>query len=640
MRQQIVWDGLDNYGRRVLPSAAHGKAENVASSEFVGPFKVRVRVGLNARLEKKLGRNPNALGTIMGMAVGSGGELYVLFAVPGPASTRKLVVLDREGRYLRTIMPYSTKTPMERTESVGHLVVEGQRLPIVFSGHAMALYPLTLAMPRQTMSWNPKGHLVAASATDSAYEFGLPRHLLAFHPEGGAPAGVDFVGPELSVPVGLYRGLGRSLYHRFDNLACSPDGTFVYYTGGDSTVGSDYYAQQSRHAVFRFRWDEDKKAGVEEPFFGVDCRPGDGEKYLNNPRGLAVDANGNLYICDRNNNRVVIVSPDAKFLSSFAVEDPEQIAVHLRSGEIYVLTRPPPHNFLRKDHAPMFPQEYQAWRARARARWEKVKDQQQPPIRLLKFSPWKPGSTPRQVFVVEKDVDLMTLHSTSTPTRLWVSTKEGLERICDTGDTFKPDPIAVDRRALLIRPGHLVADPEHNRILVFDSGQLKSVDMRTGEITPFLKGLQDLTRGADGTFYAIRGDKLQKLDADGNLQPFSSEVTEVSLGRFGPHGDPGRSLTVAPNGDLYLMRIAGEKGVQNRVDVYGPDGRLKRAALIDGLGMGDAGIGVDTRGNVYVGVNVKPSYARLPAVFRGKVPEANWLCWVQSVSYTHLTLPT
>jgi hypothetical protein len=103
----------------------------------------------------------------------------------------------------------------------------------------------------------------------------------------------------------------------------------------------------------------------------------------------------------------------------------------------------------------------------------------------------------------------------------------------------------------------------------------------------------------------------------------------VDIGRFAPMGAGARSLAVAPNGDIYIMRIAQEHAVQNRVDAYTADGRLKQAALIDGLGMGDCGLGVDAKGNVYAGVNVKPSSARLPKAFRGKVPEANWLCWVQ-----------
>jgi len=481
------------------------------------------------------------------------------------------------------------------------------------------------------MAWNPKGFLVAAGATDSAFEFGLPRHLLAFHPQGGAPAGVKFVGPEISVPTGMLRGLGRSLYKRFDNMVCSPDGKYVYYTGGDTRLGSDYYSQPSRHAVFRFRWDEAKGAGMEEPFYGTDCRAGHEDRHLNDPRGLAVDAAGRLYICDRNNRRVLIVSPGGKFVGKFPVVDPEQIAVHPQTGEIYVLCRQRPPDWLRKDHAPMGMAEYKAWRARGKLRWQKRKPRR--PTRLLKFSAWAAKAPPRQLCAVDRDFDLMALDAGVKPPRLWVTVRGRLERLADRGKKLEPDQPDIDRSPGLIRPGHLVADPERNRVLVFDRGTVKSVDLETGRVSTFLKGLKDMDRAPDGTLYVIRGNKLQRLDHGGKPLPLvPGGAMEAAVGRFAPMGDAGRSLTVAPNGDVYLMRIAGEKGVQNRVDVFAPDGRVKKPALVDGLGMGDAGIGVDARGNLYLGVNVKPSRARLPKAFRGKVPEANWLCWVQ---WTH-----
>ena len=616
LKQDLRWDGKDDAGRAV---PADG-----------GPFRVRVRIGATARLEKALGGRPDATERIVAMTVGAKGELYVLQHLPGPASFRQMRVLDRNGRYLRTIMPYSAKTPAERTESVGHLTVDGRRVPVVYNGHAMSLYPLIPNMPRQTMAWNPKGYVVAASATDSAFEFGLPRHLLAFHPEGGAPAGVPFVGPELSIPIGLLRGLGRSLYQRFDNLACSPDGTYVYYTGADTRIGSDYYSQLPRCAVFRFRWDVDPRAGVEEPFYGVDGRPGHEDQYLNDPRGLAVDAAGNLYICDRNNNRVLVVSPEGRFLGKFAVQDPEQVAVHPKTGEIYVLCRQAPTPILRKDQAPMFMPEYTAWRARAKERWERIKDLPRRPTHLVKFSAWKADAPPRQLDALEREFDLMALDAHGEPARLWITVGGRLSRLVDKGSALEADVLATDPGSTFIRPGHLVADPQRKRVLVMDRGGVKAVDLETGRVADFAAGLRDMAWAPDGTLVVIRGRSLQRLDADGKRMPLVPDGPDTAdIGAFGPMGDPGRSLTVAPNGDIYLMRIANEKGIQNRVDVFAPDGRKKKAALIDGLGIGDAGLSVDARGNVYAGVNVKPSHARLPAAFRGLVPEANWLCWVQ-----------
>lgn len=429
------------------------------------------------------------------------------------------------------------------------------------------------------------------------------------------------------------RGLGRSLYHRFDNIACSPDGTYVYYTGADTRIGSDYYSQLPRCAVFRFRWDEDPHAGMEEPFYGVDGRPGQEDHYLNDPRGLAVDAAGNLYICDRNNNRILIVSPEGKYLDKFAVQDPEQIAVHPKTGEIYVLCRQAPMPILRKDHAPMLMPEYMAWRARAKERWERIKDTPRRPTRLVKFSAWKADAPPRQLNAIEREFDLMALDAHNQPARVWVTVEGRLSRLVDEGSTLEDDVLETDRSDLFLRPGHLLADPERRRVLVMDRGGVKAVYVETGRITDFAAGLRDMAWAPDGTLVVIRGRKLQRLDADGKAIPLVPDGPDtVDIGAFAPLGDPGRGLTVAPNGDIYLMRIANEAGIQNRVDVFAPDGRKKKAGLINGLGIGDAGLSVDVRGNVYVGVNVKPSSARLPAVVRGQVPEANWLCWVQ---WTH-----
>jgi hypothetical protein len=620
LAQALFWDGRDDRGRPLPDDGAR---------------RVRIRVGMQPRLEKTIGRNPDALGNIMALTVGADGELYVLSSTSGPASYRRLLVLGRDGRYRRTIMPYSAQTPAERTESVGHLTLDGERVPIVYNGHSMTLYPLIPNMPQQVMAWNPKGHLVAAGATDSAFEFGLPRHLLAFHPQGGAPQDVPFVGPEINVPLGLVRGLGRSLYQRFEALVCSPDGKFIYYTGGDTRLGSDNFYAPSRHAVFRFRWDEDKGEGMEAPFYGTDSRAGHENWHLNEPRGLAVDKDGNLYICDRNNARVVIVSPAGKFLGKFPVRDPEQIAVHPQTGAIYVLSRQRRPDWLRKDQAPMFMPEYTAWRARAKARWEadQASGVKRRPTRLAKYSPWASDRVPSEITGVEQDFDLMALDAGAQPARIWVAVGGRLERLADRGATLEPDPTGVYRgEAGLVRPGHLVADPERNRVLVFDR-TVKSVDIATGRVSEFASGLRDMDRAPDGSLYVVRGNKLQRLDADGNRLPLGEGgPLEADIGPFGPLGDPGRSLTVAPNGDIYLMRIAGQYGVQNRVAVFGPDGKVKQEALVDGLGIGDAGIGVDARGNLYLGVNVKPASARLPAAFRGKVPEGNWLTWVK---WTH-----
>ena len=85
---------------------------------------------------------------------------------------------------------------------------------------------------------------------------------------------------------------------------------------------------------------------------------------------------------------------------------------------------------------------------------------------------------------------------------------------------------------------------------------------------------------------------------------------------------------MAPNGDIYFVRSnkwAG--GVANRVDVFAPDGTVRKRDLIDGLQAGDCGIGVDAAGNVYLGVNAKPKDRPLPAALVGLVSAEAWDWW-------------
>ena len=60
---------------------------------------------------------------------------------------------------------------------------------------------------------------------------------------------------------------------------------------------------------------------------------------------------------------------------------------------------------------------------------------------------------------------------------------------------------------------------------------------------------------------------------------------------FGP--DEGlRGHCVAPNGDIYVIRSVGHY-VGASLDVYGPDGKLKKAGFVAGLGAADSGLGLD-----------------------------------------------
>jgi DNA-binding beta-propeller fold protein YncE len=609
LKQDLVWDGRDDAGRPAAGAA---------------PYSARVRLGVKPRFDKHLGWNGNRLNPINAMTFSPQGELYVLMRSWGGRGRVEMRVLDREGNYKRTIMPYAANTPAAQTESVGQLTIDGRRVPVVFNGHAHSLYPLTVGMRRQTLAWNPQGHLVAVSSPGTAFETGLPRHLLAFHPAGGAPVGTPFVGPEIRTPVGLLYGVGEGHDPFMDHTACSPDGKHVYYTGS---------THWSRHAVFRLHWGEGKGEGMEAAFFGEDGRPGDDESHLNDPQGMAVDGDGNLFICDRGNHRIVIVNATGEFVDQFPVKDPEQIAIHPRTGHIYLVCRQRQWGGPKKDTAPMGMDEYRAWKARHKARMARVAPRR-PPC-LLKLDAWKKGAPPAELIRLADNVDLMALDPLSDPPRLWVTIGHTLTPITDNGQSFEKGRRSEGEPGLYY-PGFIQADPARNRVLIRTLSaryKVNALDLTTGEKTSFLKGASEIAVAPDGTVVAsgpYGSGALLRFDANGKPLPWPGQADNRLTGL--PFNSLGlglgqRGLTVAPNGDIYFVRAHQNKGVASRVDVFGPDGKKKRDALVDGMGIGDCGIGVDAAGNVYLGVNVKPSGKLYPAEFADRIPPHNWLSW-------------
>ncbi len=55
--------------------------------------------------------------------------------------------------------------------------------------------------------------------------------------------------------------------------------------------------------------------------------------------GVAVDAKGNVYVADRQGQRVAVFDESGKEIGQIAVSNPHQIAVHPKTGAIYVMTR-------------------------------------------------------------------------------------------------------------------------------------------------------------------------------------------------------------------------------------------------------------------------------------------------------------
>ncbi|MBM4038710.1 MAG: hypothetical protein FJ290_09360 [Planctomycetes bacterium] len=592
LAQAVVWDGNDDAGK---PAAG-------------GPFKVRVRLGLRPRLDEILGRNDNTLtGQVCALTVSPKGELFVLLADPfrGRAELR---VLDRQGKCLRTIMPYAADTPDARTEPVGHVKIGGRRQPLVFNGQAHSLYPLVAGIRGQTMAWHPDGYLVAASAVGSMCNHGPARHLLAFHPEGGAPEKTGFVGPQIRKARGFLGGAGEGYAIGMDRLAVSPDGQWILLVQ-DFKLG--YFEKgEWHHGVYRLKW-TDKELG--DPWLGRK-EPGAGDEEFNDPQGLAFDREGRLYVCDRGNSRVKVYSQEGKLLGKFPAPDPEQIAVG-PAGEVYLLCRKGvrPYDLMHKSADPVA-------------------------SRILKFAAWK-GEAPRELarleFEAKKRVaEFMALDATASPPRLWLSLYTGYGRPCalvpitDEGEKLTLGEPAGEPGGLNC-PTFLAADPPRKRLILADYGVGHVLlDLETGKGSPIRLPGNDLAVDRDGNIYlmgAYGSNALVRVDPQGKPLPFPATGTNKLAVKFRGYGpDMGlRGHCIAPNGDLYVRRSPDHACVAT-VDVFGPDGTLKKAALVNGAGSGDSGIGVDNRGNIYLGMNLKPAAEPIPPDFAQAVPAQPW----------------
>lgn len=564
-------------------------------------LSVKIAVGSHAKLEKPLGYDGNALlGQILSLKMSPKGELFVLLADPFRGRS-ELRVLNSQGKFQRTIFPYAADTPPQRSKPFGHFMLNGKRQPIVSNGQAHAFHPLTAGLREQTMAWHPDGYLILASAIGSMANHGPPRYLMAFDPNGGSPENISHLGPKVRNAAGFLGGAGEGHSTGLDRIALSPDGKTIYFVQNMS--GSWRFAKQVRHGVYRLKWTDEQ---ARELWLGGD-EPGSGENQFNEPAGLAVDAQGRLYVCDRGNNRVVVYNDQGDRLGEFACPLPEQIEVHPKSGEIVVLSK--------------------ANEKRAKLGV------------LLRFSPWS-SSPPQQLAKLEVEgLKFMTLEPTSAALKLWIVQKTGYQ---------KPEalrPVALEEGSFVIGdnvnqvnalhyPSFVAADPARNRVLVFEHlngyarGGHRSIDLKTGEVSQVKSVGSDLALDQHGNIYTTdpyNANSISRYAPDFTPLSFPKTKThkiELTYRAYGPSMGL-RGHCIAPNGDLYVRRSPNHAKIAV-VDVFSPTGELKHEGLIRGAGSADSGIGVDTAGNVYLGMNLKPADEILPDDFTPHIPIEAW----------------
>src|SRR3989339_159492 len=620
LSQSLVWD-------RVTDNQATYGSDS---------FTVKVGLGLSPQFDRIVGWNPKAIKKVHSVAVGPGGELFVLwesgydaFNPPG------VMVFSRSGEYLRTLIPYPGNLSDAALAGVGTVKLDdGRRLPLQYNSNAHILMPFWNGICHQTMLVTPSGQLVMNSGSSTylggtrrpraPLEWGTgPRRLLIMNTDGSIPQ--DFGGPTLVEPKVM-----TGLIH----LGLSPNGKTVYAAGlmkGDAWSTANMTPSQT---VLKVNLDGTGPATI---FAGVDSVAGSDNLHFNDPRGIAVDAQGDVYVADHGNNRIVRFDSLGNYVGAIAVEYPHAIALNKTSGAVYVVS---------VNHGTS------SWASGGG--WVNKK--------VLKITSW---SNP----TIASTLNAWNSSSDFQYAALSIAVDEGVSPpIVWIGNGF-PSPYhgtgtgvwrCVDSNGVLTAPQCVIGPLSGQKgiesalaLAVNPTNEDVHVITRQGKIWQCFNGKTgaSLTGPAVGGVereFADDGSLFLRKDGGGNcaglnanLAHYTSAGTALKFDslsgneiRLPPYtvsgGTCDRGFDVAPNGDIYFRHFddttcasAESKSPQN-VDVYGKDGKLKQSAVISGMLLGGSAVRVDHDGNIYVADNIKPANRIVPLELQGKYPIVNF----------------
>lgn len=576
LKQQLYWDFTDNFGRKVTP----------------GKYIVRVGAGLSVERERFVMFNPGALREVQGLSVDGQGNVYVLEADHfGWHYAPLLLVFDRNGKYLRQLIPYSGSLPAKKLTAARRIKLPGGRMiPTMFHGIHQPFAPAQANFGPERFAVAPSGKVVLLNRLRST-ETRFPKRLLLIGPAGGM--GTDYLGPVLG-PQALTKGV--------ETLALSPDGRYVYITGlrGGLAVYEGHGLQHEgtlsvHHVVYRL--DLQKKdqgaraAGFPKPFLGELEVPGkDAGRHFRDPRGVAVDRAGNIYVADFGNDRIAAFSAEGKFRGALSVPRPAQVEVHPRTGALYVVSLEKQESVLRK---------FSGLRAKAASLSLKL---------------------PRWTWVTAA------LDSSTIKPRLWLTgrrpsdrrgvnavlavdeKKDGFENlgtlIADTGYEI------LKRRYGLPAMVDCRIGPDGGEAIIWGVGFDTTTGRATGTGRPILQ------RGRDGRLYQKKRKPRGIFRYDARNKPafFPATPAGYIVPRKGTF-----DFDVGRDGRVYVLHSRG-------VDVYAPDGSLETKDFISIPGAprtsngANGTIRVDRDGGVYLNLSMKPPGPEIPPELVGRLP--------------------
>jgi len=631
LSQSIEWDGKDDFGK---PAGG-------------GPFKVRVRAGMKPVFDGFVGASPYALCTVRyapvrGMVVDGQGNLYVREEAYNGGGSTDIRVFDRSGKYLRTVMPYPANLKKEDAVPFGLVGAPGEYLVPRNQGSLWAyLYeskpkgysrsygPLTLKLGAVT----PDGTLLLI---DESF-----RVLCRVRgSDGGAVGGVfgESLWPQGDKRFPDYCGIGGS-----PAMALGPDGKTLYLTGRARVAdkGQKLHPDLPDGRVYRGSLDKigqgletfaDVPLPEKRPPIDGGWAPGMATCAL---QGVAVDAKGNVYVCDGANGSVHRFDPAGKETGVLPFPAAQQAVVDDKTGALYVISR----------GAKVVLAKFSGCEAGAR--------------QLARLELPGPSENQQSFLAVDFGGAKPQVWLANVNGRGMSGAGYGLLRVEDAGAEFKILEDLSERDPQALRGvDRITVDPETDDVYVSNgwiqtfrysglTGKYNGA-MKDGRMDPIIA--TDTVVSPDGYVYIQQGitgfsGAYQRLDRNLKPAPLASSGKDLFGWVFGRYGQGycTKGSCLGWDGRLYSLGLLA--WVEYYVVSYDRDGkfipgprvctaqieRLKtqpdhgdlkplgdrgiNSALIGPVNGSCGGVKVDRRGFVYVGLNVFPEGYKPPAGF-------------------------
>jgi hypothetical protein len=632
LAQELLWDGKDDFGKPAVGA----------------PFTVRVRGGMGAKLGGFIGQDPYAFGGVNAMVQGDDGNLYISgFLGPANECQATLRVFSPEGKFIRTLLPFAADLPRGAMKEIAR-----------WDEAAKTWRPRNLNLLNPEFYNNNNGYAdyrLVSAAQQSGIVLVSRGEVYRLDLRGAVP-GNSFATGQPPWPVFDRKDANNNHYgHPFHYhegpaiFTASPDGKYLFLSGPfpnkeNRKRVSDKFPMAG---VFRMKLDGKDEmqlfAAIPATFDGPWCKEGAKNYGPSGPvHGVCADLKNNVYITDRQQNRVAVFDESGRQIGEIAVKNPDSVAVHPKTGAIYVIRR-----FCN------------GWGTHS--------------MILDKFDNFEKGATAVASFAKfhRNNEPQMVVTTSGAKTVLWFAgaatddtklapheSPKGLLAMQDKGTEFQvmamqygPKPGSQSDFA------RIATDPLREEVYVSNGENLiYRYNGDSGEGGLLKKDgkvfyAPDLSVGYDGLLYVRSGNgfsgPLERVTRDLDPVPFSatgSNVLYPIYGRFGI-GFCEKGVGVGPDGKVYdcwmydfaKYFVSGwspdglplqGKYMAGRMKSSGPvwknvklpDERKIASAIIGPVPADNGGIRVDLQGNIYIGMRLRPKGYVPPAGFE-KAPD-------------------